>query len=170
MILQKSKDCFLKNLYKCRESIVTIQLPSDCLVVFRANESEKQDIITFCTNLPKKRSHKCTFRVTLTKKEKKTSNMEMSCDNGLKRCLYKQKKIAAPKSFLNFHSEKWIVSSSYKHSISFTHGLQDYEFLAKANLSQLCGVRQMPRKIWKISLVQKSFQLIGCKTQSFLGR
>ena len=56
------------------ESLVTIQLPSDCWVGFWTNDSEKQDTITFCTNLPKKEMFPF---------------LEMSRDNGQKRCVYK---------------------------------------------------------------------------------
>ena len=52
--LQKRKGSFLNTLRKIWESLVAIQLPSDCGVVFWSNESEKQDTITFCTILPKK--------------------------------------------------------------------------------------------------------------------
>ena len=45
---------FLKNFYKSWESLVTSQLPSDYWVVFWTNKLEKQDTVTFCTNLPKK--------------------------------------------------------------------------------------------------------------------
>ena len=54
MCLHKQRSCFSDNLYKSWESLVTLQLPSDCCVVFWTNESEKQDTNTFCINLPKK--------------------------------------------------------------------------------------------------------------------
>ena len=75
-------------------------------------------------------------------------------------------RFAAPKSFFTFHSQKWTTSFSYQLSISFTHGLQHYCFLVQANLNQPIGLRQMPRPIWTILLVQKWLQL-GCKALSF---
>ena len=46
---------FLNKLYKNWESLETLQLPSDCCVVFLTNEFEKQDTVTCCANLPKKK-------------------------------------------------------------------------------------------------------------------
>ena len=74
------------------------------------------------------------------------------------------------KSFFNFLSQKRITSFSYQHSISFTHGLQHYCFLGKANVYRLCGLWEMSRQIWTIFMVQKRFQLLGYKTQNLQER
>ena len=52
MSLQK-KGCFLNTLNKSWESLVTLQLPPDCWVVFWTNEPAKENTTIFCTNLPK---------------------------------------------------------------------------------------------------------------------
>ena len=67
-------------------------------------------------------------------------------------------------------SQKQLTSFSYQHSISFSHGLQHYCFLGQVNLYRLCGLWPMSRQIWTIFLVQKRFQLLGCKTQSIQER
>ena len=53
-VCRNKEGVFLNKLYKSWELLVALQPPSDWCVVFWINESEKQDIITFCTNLPKK--------------------------------------------------------------------------------------------------------------------
>ena len=50
----EKKGCSLNKLYDSWELFVTLLLPSDCCVVSGTNESEKQETITFCTNLLKK--------------------------------------------------------------------------------------------------------------------
>ena len=52
----------------------------------------------------------------------------------------------------------------------FIHGLQHYCFLGKPELYGLCGLRQLSRQIWTVFLVQKRFQLLGCKTQNIQER
>ena len=99
-------------------------------------------------------------------KRKESPYMEKSRDNDQKRCVYKLRK-AVPKSLLNFHSQKQIISFSYQHSILFTHGLHHYCFLGQANVYRLCGLWQMSRQIWTIFLVQKRFRLLRRETQSF---
>ena len=74
------------------------------------------------------------------------------------------------KSFSYLLSQKQITPFSYQLSISFTHGLQHYCFLGQANLYRLIGVWQISRQIWTIFLVQKRFQLLGCKFQSIQER
>ena len=90
-------------------SLVTLQLPSDCWIVFWTNESEKQSITIFGATLPKEEmsrhnvrkeknlliwtfsheiDHERKHRVTLTKKEAYTRNKKNS------------------KHFCNFHSQK----------------------------------------------------------------
>ena len=67
-------DCFFIKLFKNWdwESLVTLQLPPDCWVVFLTNESEKQSFIIFCTNLQEgKKFQIWTGHVTMTKKGKK---------------------------------------------------------------------------------------------------
>ena len=80
--LQKYRGCFLNNLHKSWESLVTLQLPSDCYVIFGTNESEKQVTITFCTNLPKRKDAPIMemSRDKYRKREESTY-MEMSRDN-----------------------------------------------------------------------------------------
>ena len=65
---------------------------------------------------------------------------------------------------------KKIFSFSYQHSISFTHDSQHYCFLRQTILCQLRRLQQMAEQIWAIFLVQKRFQLLGCKTQSIQER
>ena len=69
-------------------------------------------------------------------KRKESPYMETSRDNCQKRRVNK-KRIAAPNLFFNFHSQKYITSSSYQLSISSNHGLKHYCFLAQANLWSL---------------------------------
>ena len=104
--------------------------------------------------------------VTMPEKGENLPYRELSRDNDQKRCLWK-KRNAAPTSFFNFHWQNQFTSFSYQHSIFFTYGLQHYCFLGQANLYGLCGLWQMSRQIWTIFLVQKRFQTLGCKAQSF---
>ena len=173
-------------MYKSWESLVTLQLPSDCWDVFWTNESEKQDTISFCTSLLRKETGPIYGQVTWHgrkrdrislcgnvtwkgPKGKESRYVEMSRDNDQKRCVYKIG-IAAPKSFFNIHSQELFTSFSYQHSISFTHGLQNYCFLGQANLYRLHGLWQRPRQIGTFLLVQKWLKKLGCKTQSFQER
>ena len=71
-----------------------------------------------------------------------------------KKVAYISSKIATPKSFFNFSSQKEMTSFSYQHSISFTHRSQHYRFLGQANLYRLYGLWQMPTQIWMVFMVQ----------------
>ena len=85
MCLPKQRVCFLNNLYESWESLVSLHLPSDCCVVFRTNESEIQDTITFCTNLPKKERSSIQGNVSDNdQKRKESPYLEMSRDNDQK--------------------------------------------------------------------------------------
>ena len=102
---EKKRRLFLKNLYKSWESLVTLQLQSDCFVVFWANESEKQDTTTFCTILPNKEEVPyMELSRDNDRKRKESPYMEMWPDND-KKSVYKYRN-AAPKSFFNFDSRK----------------------------------------------------------------
>ena len=85
-----------------------------------------------------------------------------------KRCVYEYRK-AAPKSLSKFHSRKGIISLSYHLSLLFTNDVHHYCVFGQANLYQLFELWKMPGQIWTIFLVQKCFQLLGCKTQNFQG-
>ena len=95
--------------------------------------------------------------------------MEKPRDNDQKRYVCKYRNAAQNHSF-TFLSQKQITSFSYQHSILFTHGLQHYCFPGQANLYRLCGLWQTSRQIWRTFLVQKQFQLLGCKTHSIQER
>ena len=79
----------MNTLYRNRKSFVTLQLPSDCSVGFLTNESEKQDIITFCTNLPKKERGSIFMELPRDndQKRKESPYKEMSRDRHQKRCV-----------------------------------------------------------------------------------
>ena len=90
MCLQKQKVCFLINLSKSWDSFVNLQLPSDCCLVFLTNYCEKQDTISFRTNL-QKRTEVPYMEISRhnDRIRKKTPYMKMSRDNDQKGCVYK---------------------------------------------------------------------------------
>ena len=171
--LQKQRGCFLINLYKSWESLVTLQLPS-CLpyansLLLRRFLNKwiwKTSFFYFLYKPTKKRNKfliwKC--QVTMPKKGKNlliwTSHVTMTKRDT---CISNETQL---KIILQFSFTKTYTSFSYQHFISFTHGLQQYCFLGQVNLYRLCGFWQMSRQIWTIFLVEKRFQLLGCKTQS----
>ena len=171
MCLQKEKGCFLNNLYKNGESLVTLQLPSNCCLVFWTSETEKRDTITICKNLPKTKD--VPFRechVTRTEKGKNLLIYKCHVRMTKNRCVYK-KRYAAPKSLFNFQSQKTYHFFQLPTFYLVRPWLIDTCFLGQAKLLYpLCGLRQMSRQIWTIFLVQKRLQLLGCKTQSIQER
>ena len=82
MCLQKEGGCFLNNLYKSLESLLKLQLPSECCVVFWTNESEKQDSINFVQTYQKKKEVPYMEKSReQDQKRKESPYMEMSRDN-----------------------------------------------------------------------------------------
>ena len=63
-VMAELKGCVLNTLHKSWESLVALQLPSDCWVVFWSNYFEKQDTTTFCTNLLKRERNSKYGKVT----------------------------------------------------------------------------------------------------------
>ena len=169
MRLQKQIGCFLKILYKSWESLVTLQLPSVCCVVFWTNESEKQVSNSFCTNLLKKERvsiySKChvplteegntlliwKFHVTNEKKDAYISNETQLRNLSL---------IFIDKNKLLFSATSILSRSSIVYNTT----------ASLDKLYRLCLIRQMPRQNWTFFLVQKWFRLLGYKTQSFSKR
>ena len=144
MYLQKWKGCFLKTLHRIWEFLVSLQLLSDCWVVFWINESRKQITTTFCTNLSKKakRFHvwecdakltrkglnllnwKC--QVTMTKKGLNLLTWKFHVALTVKKCIIAT--VSSSKSILKFHCQKLFTSFSYQRAISFNHGVEHYCF------------------------------------------
>ena len=80
----------MKNLNKDWESLVTLQVTSDCCFAFRTIESENQDTFTFCTNLQKKKQIPyMELSADNDGKREQSLYVEKSRDNDQKRCLYK---------------------------------------------------------------------------------
>ena len=87
--------------------------------------------------------------------------MEVSRDTGA----YKSSDLQLSNHCSTFILKNQIASFSYHHSISFTRGLQHYSVLGQTSLHRLCGLWQVSKQIWTFFLVQKGFQLLGCKTK-----
>ena len=96
----------------------------------------------------------------------KWTDKETSRENDQKGSVHK-KQVAAVKSFFNLPSRKQMFLFSYQRSTWLTHSLQRYCFRGEANLYRLCGLWQVPRRVWTFVLVHKIFQLPGCETQFF---
>ena len=84
------------------------------------------------------------------------------------RRVYKRQ-LAAPKSFLNFPSQKQFTSFSYQHSISTTkpHDLQHYCFLGQTHLHRLGGLWKKSRQIWLIFWSQNGSNCLDVKLVFF---
>ena len=67
--LQKWEGCFSENLLKIWKSLVALQLPSDCWVVFWTNEYEKQITTTFCSKVSKNVSTDFAAKLIVFKKD-----------------------------------------------------------------------------------------------------
>ena len=113
MCLQKKGLLFLKNLYKSWESLVTLQLQSDCFVVFWANESEKQDITTFCTILPNKEEVPfMELSRDNDRKRKESPYMEMWPDNDKKNAYISTEMQLQNHSLTLIHENKSLLSAT----------------------------------------------------------
>ena len=144
-VFAEAEDCSLSNLCKNWDPIATLQLPSDFWVVFWTRKAEKQNTITFCTDLPKKGTGfdiwKCHVKMTKHGKNLLIWKCHLTMTN--KRGVYKYQ-IAAKKIILWRSFTKKINSFGYQHSVLFTHGLQHYGFLRTVSVCRLCGLWQMP--------------------------
>ena len=72
------------------ESLVTLQLPSDCCVVFGTNESKNKILLLFVQTYQKRKEvpYKEMSRDN-DQKRKESPYMEMSRDKDQKRCVYR---------------------------------------------------------------------------------
>ena len=75
MCLQKWRNCSSKSFHRNWVSLVTLQLPSGCVIFFWTYESEKK-CYEICTNLPKRKKispenvHKMSHRWTISNKNR----------------------------------------------------------------------------------------------------
>ena len=114
MCLRKERGCFVNKLYKSWEILVTLQLLSDCCVVFWTKESEKQDTIIFSYKPIKKRKRFHTWKCQLTMTEIGNIPLIWKCHVTVtKNFAYKSKEMQLKKHSLTFiHKNKPLPSAT----------------------------------------------------------
>ena len=171
-VCRNKKDCFLNTLFGSRESLVTLELPSDFWVVFWTNESEEQVLLLCVQTYQKTIDVPFMDQIRDNEQIRKEFPFIESSREMTEKDEYKsnEMQLQNQSSTFNFHSEKEITSFKYQHSISLTRGLQHYCLLGQDNLYRLCGLWQMPGEIGVLLWVQKNFHSLGCKSQSLQER
>ena len=157
--LQKER-LFLKNLHENWVSLVSLQLPCQCWVVFWSNEAEKQSVTIFLW--------KHTIKGIITWQWPKRKNPPFG---NYHVTLIKEGDItwAWPTCSTNFPTQLSFPKLNNLFKLPMFYFNHQTSWLAKLMLSckthlyQLCGLWKKSRQLWSIFLVQKWFHLFGRK-------
>ena len=134
MCLQKWKGCFLNTLHKNRESLVALQLPSDCWVIYWKTSSY------YFSNKPTKKERgsldkNVTWQGPNVERFFLYANLIWKCDLiMIKKEAYKSISFWLLNHCLSFIVKNYSLTSfTCQRAIFFIHGLQLYCFLGQVN-------------------------------------